>query len=119
METQEKGALLIGVLLTNGLLIKRGGDFTTVKCPHINAGREERTAAGMWSYYNNPCCGGECVMFGEPIVDEQGVYTLEICNGKVLKFKRLIDLRGSIDLNIDSSTNDEIVKYLMDNNIIR
>ncbi len=118
--SEVQNSLLFGVLLKNALLIRRGADFITVKCPCIQS-RHQSSSTALWSVSTTACCGDECVMFDEPVHRGDGITTIQICNGKTLWFKRLIDLRGQSDENFDfdKASDDEITQWLVDRNIIR
>lgn len=110
---------LVGVMLTNGLLIRRGCDWRPVRCwqlPHISTIPSETgytyTKAHMMD------CSDNCVMFGEPVVNEDGTTELTICNNRVLKFRKLFDMRGSDDIEkLVSMTDGELLESLKESSI--
>lgn len=120
-KSKEDESLLVGVLLKNALLLQRGADFVTAKCPCMQSKQHQSTPAGMWSYQTISCCGGECVMFGEPVKQDDGTITIKICGDDVLKFKRLVDLRGSKPTDIDflKASDEDVAQWLVDHNIVR
>lgn len=109
---------LVGVLLTNGILVRRGASWASLKCykasticPPI-----DKSHLGWMSTtvtVQNPSCQGECVMFGEPIYNEDGTAELTICDDKTLQFKKLFDMRGVSDIEkISKFTEDELIEDL-------
>ena len=109
---------MVGVLLTNGILVKRGARWVSLKCckatticPPI-----DKSHLGWMSTtvtVQNPGCQGECVMFGEPIYNEDGIAELSICDGRTLQFKKLFDMRGVGDIEkISKFTVDELLEDL-------
>ena len=109
--------MLYGVLVLGALLVKRGGRFVQVTCPK-QISDSAPVQQGMWSVSNPKICSDHCVMFGEPIYNNDGTAEITICD-KTLKFNKLIDLRGGLDdINIATATREEIIQWLIDHNIV-
>ena len=103
---------LIGILVVGSLLIKRGGTITEVTCPKYNI---TNVASGQ-TYVSGPvnkACSDTCVMFGEPIYNDDGTVSIEICDNKVLKFDKLFDLRGTLrGIDLSTASPNEVIDYI-------
>lgn len=110
---------LVGVMLTNGLLIRRGGDWKPIRCwqlPHISTIPHE--TGYTYTKAHMVDCSDNCVMFGEPVVNEDGTAELTICNNRVLKFRKLFDMRGSDDVEkLVSMTDGDLLESLKESSI--
>lgn len=108
---------LYGVLVMGALLVKRGCRFVQVTCPK-QISDSAPVQQGMWSVSNPKICSDSCVMFSEPRYNNDGTAEIDICD-KTLVFNKLIDLRGNLnDINIATATHEEIIQWLIDNNIV-
>ena len=107
-----------GVLLNGGLLLKRGGRWVTAMCCHCPS--ISTSIPGSWSSSRPRNCNDDCVMFREPNYNLDGTATIELCGGEVIKFNRLLDMRGHFDdINIATASTGEIISWLFKHNIIK
>lgn len=113
---------LFGVILTNGLIIRRGGMWSVMHCwqdrelPSIPNNNMTYTQVTIQARI----CSSNCVMFGEPTYNEDGTAELRICQGHVLKFDKLVDLRGESDRSeLMNMTEEDILSELRQIGIIR
>jgi hypothetical protein len=112
---------LVGVLLTNGLMIKRGAKWTTAICACPSSVNLPPPVMGGWasSTTNTKYCSGECVMFGEPVFNEDGSAEITICGGKTLVFRKLFDMRGNNNIEETCNyTNEELIKALEEAGVV-
>jgi len=110
---------LTGVLLNSGLVLFRGSNIVVAQCHKFQQINTSTQGTSIVTQPMSKPCSQSCIMFGEPCVAGEGV-ELEICDGRKLKFHRLLDLRGQInDIDVRTCTNNELFEWLKKNNVIQ